>query len=211
MQFVSAPSGSSPITMTLATGSGTSYTVVPGTAFTITPAATTAVQTFVAGTGFTGAPTPTAGQFLAMQATTPMPGYGNQGNGGGLCYLTGQSTLPSGAQSYACLAGWGMSLTVTQSTTISYNYAMQAGDGFVEYVGTAAETMTLPSCVGQSGATYKISNQTSNIITVKTLNSTQPMNGIDYSTTGLALSGTLNTFYDLPNVLGATSGCHWDH
>jgi hypothetical protein len=207
MQFYTAPSGSDPITLALATGSGNTFTFVSGSTFTVTPAANTSLQTFVAGTGFTGAPTvPSTGgpYYLAEWAPTVQPG---QGGSGGWVYLA-SSLLPSGAQTYS-LASTNIALT---ATITSSSYSMLASDDYIEYNGTAGYSFTLPSCVGQSGAEYAINNQTSYTITLKNLNSTQPINGTDYSTTGLTLPST-GTFKitDVPNVLGTTAGCHWSY
>jgi hypothetical protein len=91
-------------------------------------------------------------------------------------------------------------------------YSMTAGDVYTEYSGTAATTYTLPTCIGQSGAVYILNNQTAHVITLKNLNSTQPINGTDYSTAGLALTAGKNfEITDVPNVLGATAGCHWSY
>lgn len=97
--------------------------------------------------------------------------------------------------------------TVVSATT----YTMAAGDGYVTLAPTAATTVTLPSCIGQSGAIYRISNpQSTYTITLKTAASTQPIDGTDYSSSGFTVPATaVLTLRDIPNA-PSVSGCHWE-
>ena len=210
--FNAAPT-TTPITLAYATGTAPTFTIVPGSSFTVTPTATSGNQTFVAGVGFTAPLNAVAGEFPVVWVTATGPGLGG---GTPLYYLTGQSTLPSGAQTYTAFSGEnvGLTMTVTNAPVTTTAYQMLASDGYIELTqASAGETLTLPSCVGQSGAVYTINNQTSQVITLKNLNSTQPINGTDHSTTGLVIPATATAgdfaITDVPNALGSTSGCHW--
>jgi hypothetical protein len=205
-----------PITLALATGTTPSYTIVPGSSFTITPAATSGLQTFVAGTGFTAPLNAVAGEFpVVWGASNPTISYGS--GSVGWYYMTGQATLPSGAHTYTLFPSSNLSyaMTVTPASVTTTSYSMLPSDGYIELnsAGLAAnETLTLPSCVGQTGAQYTINNSTSFTVTLKTLNSTQPIDGTDYSTTGLTLpTGKNFEVWDVANPLGTTSGCHWSY
>ena len=98
---------------------------------------------------------------------------------------------------------------VTTST-----YQMLTGDGYVNGQPTANSTYTLPDCIGQTGATYHINYQETGVstLTIKNAVSTEPINGTDYSTSGLlVLSGPGTVaFTDVANP-SVTAGCHWDY
>ena len=209
--FNAAPT-TAPITLAYATGTAPTFTIVPGSSFTVTPAATSGNQTFVAGTGFTAPLNAVGGEFPVIWGTATGPGLGG---GTPLYYLTGQSSLPSGAQTYTAFSGEnvGLTMTVTNPPVTTTAYQMLASDGYIELTqASAGETLTLPSCVGQSGAEYTINNQTGQTISLKNLNSTQPINGTDHSTSALTLpTGAAFKVTDVPNPLGTTSGCHWSY
>jgi hypothetical protein len=89
-------------------------------------------------------------------------------------------------------------------------YAMTAGNATVEVPATitAGGQITLPSCLGQSGARYRINNQQSAYaVTVIGSATTQPINGL---TTAIAVpaNGTV-TLLDVPNPK-TVAGCHWE-
>ena len=92
-------------------------------------------------------------------------------------------------------------------------YTMATGDGYLNIKPTANTIITLPSCIGQSGAIYRVNVQqaTGFTLTVKNAATTEPINGTDYSSTGLtAFSGAGTIFFtDVPNP-SAAAGCHWD-
>ena len=97
-------------------------------------------------------------------------------------------------------------------TVTSLPYSMTAGDGYVSTSGvTAAGTLTLPDCTGQSGAMYRINNsQSTYAVTVKALNSAQLINGLAFATAvTVPANGTL-TLRDVPNPK-TVSGCHWEY
>lgn len=90
-------------------------------------------------------------------------------------------------------------------------YAMLPSDGAVDLQPGAATTVTLPSCVGVSGATFRVNNpQSAFAVTVKTLSSAQTVNGLDESVTGLTVPANATlTVRAVPNA-AAVSGCHWE-
>ncbi len=93
----------------------------------------------------------------------------------------------------------------------SANYTMAANDGAVNLQPTAATSIRLPSCVGQSGATYRVGNpQNAFPVTLRAVAGSQPVNGVDYSSTGLPVAGNSTlVLRDVPNAGGA-AGCHWE-
>lgn len=123
--------------------------------------------------------------------------------------VTGQNALAAAASNalgYAFGANEGAPTVVTAST-----YAMAASDGAVDLQPVAATAVTLPSCVGQSGAAYRVNNpQSVFAVVLKTAASTQTVNGVDYSATGLTVpaNGTV-TLRDVANA-GSVGGCHWE-
>ncbi len=86
-------------------------------------------------------------------------------------------------------------------------YTMLAGDGYIEATISGNAVFTLPSCIGQSGAIYTINNSTGFSITLKNSVTSQPINGVDYSSTGLVIP-TNFSLWDIPNS-GGSGGCHW--
>jgi len=94
-------------------------------------------------------------------------------------------------------------------TVTALNYTMTAADGYISLSGlTAAGTLTLPDCTGQSGATYRVNNpQSAYSVSVAPLNANQPINGLTTVVT-VPANATL-TLRDVPNPK-AVSGCHWE-
>jgi hypothetical protein len=86
-------------------------------------------------------------------------------------------------------------------------YSILASDGYIESSIAGNATWTLPSCIGQSGAIYTINNSTGFSITLKNLDSSQPINGTDYSSSGLVIPVNFS-LWDVPNA-GGNAGCHW--
>jgi hypothetical protein len=91
------------------------------------------------------------------------------------------------------------------------SYTMTAADGYVNIQPTGNTTVTLPDCIGQSGAVYRINMQGAYTLTVKNAVSSEPIDGTDHSSSGLlVLSGAGTVLLrDVANP-PATSGCHWD-
>lgn len=97
--------------------------------------------------------------------------------------------------------------TIITATTAT----LTADQGYVNVQPTGNTTLTLPSCLGQTGAIYTINMQGANSLTIKNAASSELINGTDYSSTGLvslAGAGTV-TFIDVANP-SAAAGCHWD-
>lgn len=94
-------------------------------------------------------------------------------------------------------------------------YTMLPSDGYVNVQPSANTTLTLPDCLGQSGMLYRINFEDGlNLHTLTLQNSitAEPINGADYSSTGLVVltgAGTL-TLRDVANP-STSAGCHWDY
>ncbi len=127
VQFGTAPVAGSLLTIVILSGTLPSLTIV--SSFTVTVAATTAVQTFTAPTNFTAVAT-TAGQYLgdwvAPSQGTVQPGCSTPAPLG-TYYLSSQSTLPTGAQSYTfyngCTPSVSALITVSSPGTITTRQA----------------------------------------------------------------------------------------
>ncbi len=89
-------------------------------------------------------------------------------------------------------------------------YTMTAGNAAVDVPATitAGGQITLPSCLGQSGARYRINNQQSAFgVTVIGSATTQPINGLTTAVT-VPANGSV-TVIDVPNPK-TVAGCHWE-
>jgi hypothetical protein len=93
------------------------------------------------------------------------------------------------------------------NNTSSATYTMTAADSFLR-VG-ATSTVTLPNCLGYTGR-WKVKVGAAFTVTLKTATSAQTIDGTDYSSTGLSLSGGTDNAFGV--VLGATTtgGCTWE-
>jgi lysophospholipase L1-like esterase len=93
----------------------------------------------------------------------------------------------------------------------SLPYSMAAGDGVVSVSGvTAAGSLTLPDCTGQSGAFYRITNlQSAYPVGIVPLNGSQLINGLPLATAVTVPSNGSLTLRDVPNPR-TVSGCHWE-
>jgi lysophospholipase L1-like esterase len=89
-------------------------------------------------------------------------------------------------------------------------YTMQAGDGYITASPTANQTLTLPDCMGQSGAVYTVANlQSAFTVGVVAGSSSQLINGQAAGTVvPVPANGSL-TLRDVPNPK-TVSGCHWE-
>ena len=90
-------------------------------------------------------------------------------------------------------------------------YSMLAGDRFLSTSSiTGAATLTLPDCLGTTGAVYTISNpQSAYAVTVKNLSSAEKINGTDYSSAGYTFpSNSTHTFTNVA-LPATTAGCTW--
>jgi trimeric autotransporter adhesin len=89
-------------------------------------------------------------------------------------------------------------------------YTMVAGDGYITSNPTANQTLTLPDCTGQSGATYTVTNiQSAFTVGVLTGSSAQLINGLPSGTAVSVPSNSSVVFRDVPNPK-TVSGCHWE-
>lgn len=91
------------------------------------------------------------------------------------------------------------------------SYTMTAGDGAVTAQPTANQTLTLPDCLGQTGAVYTINNpQSAFTVTLKNAVAAETINGIDYSSSGLTIPS--NSSISLRDVAlpPSTAGCVWN-
>jgi lysophospholipase L1-like esterase len=89
-------------------------------------------------------------------------------------------------------------------------YTMHAGDGYITATPTANQTLTLPDCMGQSGALYTVTNlQSAFTVGVVAGSSSQLINGLAIGTVvPVPANGSL-TLRDVPNPK-TVSGCHWE-
>jgi lysophospholipase L1-like esterase len=119
--------------------------------------------------------------------------------------------LMAAAMSNALNYGFGYN-DVNPHAVVSLPYSMTAGDGAVSTGGvTAAGTLTLPDCTGQSGAVYRINNsQSTYAVTVKALNAAQLINGLAFATVVTVPANGSLMLRDVPNAK-AVSGCHWEY
>jgi trimeric autotransporter adhesin len=90
------------------------------------------------------------------------------------------------------------------------SYTMQAGDGYITASPTANQTLTLPDCMGQSGAVYTVTNlQSAFTVGVLAGSSSQLINGLAVGTVvPVPANGSL-MLRDVPNPK-TVSGCHWE-
>lgn len=119
---------------------------------------------------------------------------------------TGQNLM---AVTFANALNYFFGTTQSNPTIVTTaTYTMLASDRYVVATPTANTTITLPTCLGQTGAVYTINNTTAFTVTVQNSISSQPINGTDYSTAGLVLTGATNTFTDRANS-SVAAGCQW--
>ncbi len=87
-------------------------------------------------------------------------------------------------------------------TTAAASYTEIAGDRFLDLTGTAAQTVTLPSCTG-----YSLVRQVANLGTAAaTVNA---VSGQTLTGSGTLAAGARGTFVPIPGAL-ATGGCRWE-
>jgi hypothetical protein len=101
--------------------------------------------------------------------------------------------------------------TAGSPTLPTGTYSMLPGDAFLSTSAlTANATLTLPDCMGATGALWVISNpQYTFVVTLKNAVSTELINGRDYSSVGYTVPpGSTQTFTDVA-LPQATSGCVW--
>lgn len=80
-------------------------------------------------------------------------------------------------------------LNPVPTTITAATYTMGAGDILMNLNPSASQTITLPNCLGQTGAIYRFMNsQSANTVTLKTAAAGQTINGTDYSSTGLTFA-----------------------
>lgn len=146
------------------------------------------------------------------------PNLGADGANGNTTYFQTDKTHPTalGQSAMAAAAtnalGYAFGASESAPTVVTAAaYTMLASDGAVDLQPAAATTVTLPSCVGQSGAAYRVNNpQSAFAVSLKTAASAQTVNGVDYSATGLTVPANATvTLRDVPNA-GSVAGCHWE-
>jgi hypothetical protein len=103
----------------------------------------------------------------------------------------------------------------TVVTTASYT--MTAADAYVEVPvtsGVGNVILTLPDCIGQTGAVYKINflSNSGTALFLKNAVSAEPINGADYSSSPFQAINGVNGTVSLRDVANSqvTAGCHWD-
>jgi hypothetical protein len=90
-------------------------------------------------------------------------------------------------------------------------YSMLAGDAYLLSQPTANQTLTLPNCLGQTGAVYTVNNsQSAFTVGIKNLISAEPINGVDRSSSALTIpSNSTMRFRDVA-LPSSTGGCVWN-
>lgn len=90
-------------------------------------------------------------------------------------------------------------------------YSMLAGDAYVLAQPTANEVLTLPDCIGPTGAIYTINNsQSSFSVGVKNLITAEPINGIDHSSSALTVAANSSVRFRIVALPSSTGGCVWN-
>ncbi len=123
VQFYTAPTAG-PYTFVVVSGTAPSLTIA--SSFTLTVAATTAVQTFTAPVNFTAFPV-TAGERFGYWASSSTTTVAYSASGSGFYYAAAASSLPLGAQTYGSSLTQNMSLAVGGSVPMGAGTAGQAG------------------------------------------------------------------------------------
>jgi lysophospholipase L1-like esterase len=89
-------------------------------------------------------------------------------------------------------------------------HTIASDEGYITASPTANQTLTLPDCIGPSGATYTVSNiQSAFAVGVVAGSASQLINGLAVGTVVPVPSNGSLTFRDVPN-LKTVSGCHWE-
>jgi hypothetical protein len=145
------------------------------------------------------------------------PLLGADGATGNTTYFQGDAIHPTqaGQQLLANAAGNALNYyfgfnQMNPHVVTAATYTMLAGDGYITATPTANQTLTLPDCVGQSGAVYTVTNlQSAFSVGVVAGSSSQLINGLAGATiVPVPTNGSL-TLRDVPNPK-TVSGCHWE-
>lgn len=93
----------------------------------------------------------------------------------------------------------------------SATYSMLSGDAYLLSQPTANQTLTLPNCLGPTGAVYTVNNsQSAFTVGIKNLVSAEPINGVDHSASALSIpSNSTMRFRDVA-LPSSTGGCVWN-
>jgi hypothetical protein len=90
-------------------------------------------------------------------------------------------------------------------------YTMSTGDGGLDITSATAATIpTLPPCYGLTGHLFQIRNsQSSYPVTVLSASSTQPIDGVDRSSSGLTIAANTAINLRVKAYSSTTAGCYW--
>ena len=106
------------------------------------------------------------------------------------------------------------STAASPNTTTAATYQMLSGDGYLEANPSAnGQVITLPDCMGPTGATYTVTNISAFTSSVKGGTFNGLAETINFTTIGTAVSLPINTsivFRDVRNASMSASGCHWE-
>jgi hypothetical protein len=90
-------------------------------------------------------------------------------------------------------------------------YSMLAGDAYVVVQPTATTTLTLPNCIGQTGAIYTINNsQSAQTVAIKNLIAAETINGVDHSSSALTIPFNSTMRFRDVALPSSTGGCVWN-
>jgi hypothetical protein len=90
-------------------------------------------------------------------------------------------------------------------------YSMLAGDAYVVVQPTATTTLTLPNCIGQTGAIYTINNsQSAQTVAIKNLIAAETINGVDHSSSPLTIPFNSTMRFRDVALPSSTGGCVWN-
>jgi trimeric autotransporter adhesin len=89
-------------------------------------------------------------------------------------------------------------------------YSMLAGDAYVLTQPTANQTLTLPNCLGPTGAIYTVNNsQSAFTVGIKNLITAEPINGVDHSASALSIPSNSTMKFRIVALPSSTGGCVW--
>jgi trimeric autotransporter adhesin len=89
-------------------------------------------------------------------------------------------------------------------------YSMLSGDAYVITQPTANQTITLPNCIGPTGGVYALTNsQAAFTVGIKNLIAAETINGIDHSSSALAVPSNSTMKFRIVALPSSTGGCVW--
>jgi trimeric autotransporter adhesin len=145
------------------------------------------------------------------------PLLGADGANTNATYFQGDFTHPTAAGQLLLAAAASNALnyyfgsTAASPTVVTAaTHTIASGEGYVTANPTSNQSLTLPDCTGQSGATYTVANiQSAFTVSVVNGNSSQLINGLADGTAVSVPSNSSVSFRDVPNPK-TVSGCHWE-